>query len=60
MNTKISRARQTPIWLSYDLGKDGDYTNLYRWLNGYNAIECGNSNAFFYYPKARGKKWFLH
>lgn len=42
---KIQRA----IWLSYDLGIGGDYPGLYKWLDNHNAIECGNSVAFFRY-----------
>ncbi|MCZ8295860.1 MAG: hypothetical protein O9297_01420 [Flavobacterium sp.] len=33
------------IVLSYDLGLKGDYTNLYRILDEFNAIECGNNLA---------------
>ena len=35
------------VWLSYDLGIKGDYQNLYAWLDDQNAIECGNSIAYF-------------
>ena len=34
------------LWLSYDLGVRGDYEGLYTWLDGKNAIECGDSLAF--------------
>ena len=37
------------IWLSYDLGVDGDYENLYYWLDSHNARECGDSIATFVY-----------
>ena len=30
------------IWLSYDLGVDGDYENLYAWLDHKEAKECGD------------------
>lgn len=33
------------IVLSYDLGLKGDYENLYRLLDEFNAIECGNNLA---------------
>ncbi len=33
------------IWLSYDLGVKGDYSNLYRWLDDAKAVECGDSLA---------------
>lgn len=35
------------IWLSYDLGVDGDYEALYLWLDNHEAVECGDSVAFF-------------
>lgn len=35
------------IWLSYDLGIDGDYEGLYYWLDSYDAKECGDSIATF-------------
>lgn len=43
---KINKA----IWISYDLGIGGDYPGLYRWLDNHDALECGNSLAFFFYP----------
>lgn len=33
------------IWISYDLGADGDYTGMYAWLDRHNAVECGDSFA---------------
>ena len=35
------------IWLSYDLGIQGDYESLYQWLDSQGAIERGDSVAFF-------------
>jgi len=40
---------QQLIWLSYDLGVDGDYENLYSWLDDKEAAECGDSVAAFRY-----------
>ena len=37
------------IWLSFDLGIGGDYSNLYRWLDNLRAIECGTGLAFLRY-----------
>ena len=34
------------IWLSYDLGVNGDYEGLYSWLDTHGARECGTSVAF--------------
>ncbi len=34
------------IWLSYDLGVNGDYEGLYTWLADQGAKECGSSMAF--------------
>ena len=45
MGKKIEKA----IWLSFDLGVGGDYPGLYKWLDNHNAIECGDSVAFFKY-----------
>ncbi len=33
------------IWISYDLGIDGDYDGLYRWLDAHEAVECCDSCA---------------
>ena len=56
MTKKVSRAAKVPVWISYDLGKNGDFANMYRWLKGYEALECGNSTAQIWYSKGRGKK----
>ena len=37
------------VWFSYDLGIDGDYENLYTWLDSKEAVECGDSCASFVY-----------
>mgnify|MGYP003293161020 FL=1 len=37
------------VWLSYDLGAQGDYESLYRWLDNLGALECGDSIAYFKY-----------
>ena len=34
------------VWLSYDLGIQGDYDHLYAQLDNHNAVECGNSIAY--------------
>ncbi len=34
------------FWLSYDLGVQGDYENLYKWLDSNSAKECGDSIAY--------------
>jgi hypothetical protein len=34
------------IWISYDLGVDGDYQGMYSWLDSNRAVECGDSLAF--------------
>ncbi len=33
------------FWISFDLGLNGDYENLYRWLDSNNALECGDCLA---------------
>jgi len=34
------------IWISYDLGLQGDYPGLYRWLDLHKAKECVNSSNY--------------
>lgn len=38
-------SQNTKIWLSYDLGINGDYEGLYTWLDKHSAKECGDSFA---------------
>lgn len=45
MKNMISKA----VWLSFDLGIGGDYPGLYKWLDNHEALECGDSVAFFNY-----------
>lgn len=40
---------KSTIWLSYDLGVNGDYEGLYSWLDTHGAKECGSSVAFLKY-----------
>jgi len=35
------------VWIAYDLGLDGDYENLFHWLDVHEAKECGPNLAFF-------------
>lgn len=37
------------IWLSFDLGVNGDYEGMYSWLANHSAIECGDSIGFVQY-----------
>ena len=37
------------IWLSYDLGIQGDYRHMYAWLDNHDAIECGDGFAYVKY-----------
>jgi hypothetical protein len=37
------------IWLSFDLGVQGDYEGLYAWLDQHDARECGDNLAVFNY-----------
>ncbi len=41
--------KQNGIWISFDLGVQGDYEGIYRWLDEKSAIECGDSLAFLNY-----------
>lgn len=40
---------KSAIWISYDLGVQGDYSSLYAWLDTNCAKECGDSMAFLNY-----------
>ncbi|MDE0272346.1 MAG: hypothetical protein OXP11_14200 [Gammaproteobacteria bacterium] len=42
-------SKTNSIWLSYDLGVQGDYEGLYAWLDDHQAKECGSSVAFLKY-----------
>ena len=44
-NREKSKSKQ--FWLSYDLGIDGDYDNLYKWLDEIGARECGDGLCSF-------------
>lgn len=37
------------VFLSYDLGFQGNYTKLYKWLDALKAKECGDSSCRFIY-----------
>lgn len=52
MAGKKQRARKIHVWISYDLGGDHKkYQQIYGWLKGYEAEECGNSTAHLIYSK---------
>jgi hypothetical protein len=40
---------KSAVWLSYDLGIQGDYPGIYEWLDERQANECGDNLAFFNY-----------
>ena len=44
------------VWMSYDLGVQGNYTGLYAWLDRRGALECGDSTAVFFYEHATSIK----
>lgn len=48
-------SKKIHVWLSYDMGKAG-YNELYGWLNGRGATECGNSTAYFLFDRAKTGK----
>lgn len=45
----MCKKKEKAVWLSFDLGVGGDYPGLYKWLDNHEAIECGDSVAFFKY-----------
>ncbi len=44
---------QTRYWLSFDLGLRGNYDELYEWLDGLDAKECGETVATFRSDRTR-------
>lgn len=40
---------KSAVWVSYDLGVQGDYEGIYAWLDEHGAQECGDSLAFLSY-----------
>ena len=40
-------SKKNAVWLSFDLGIQGDYESLYSWLDARGAKECGDYLAFF-------------
>ncbi len=40
---------KTRIWISFDLGLDGDYENLFTWIDLHDGVECGDHLAFIAY-----------
>lgn len=41
------------FWLSFDLGLQGNYEELYQWLDDSGSLECGDSVATFVTAKTR-------
>jgi hypothetical protein len=37
------------VWITFDLGNDGDYKGLYAWLDAHDANGCGESVAVLTY-----------
>src|SRR4051795_480352 len=37
------------VWITFDLGLDGDYKGLYAWLDAHDANGCGESVAVLTY-----------
>lgn len=40
---------KSAVWISYDLGVQGDYPGIYAWLDEHQARECGDNLAFLNY-----------
>ena len=58
---------KSAVWISYDLGVNGDYESLYSWLDIQGAKECGTSVAYLTYThvddlmeslRAKSQTWF--
>jgi hypothetical protein len=48
------------VFLSFDLGVNGDYEGIYRWLDAADARECGDSFAFFFFEAKRDLPAEIH
>jgi hypothetical protein len=46
VKTQKAARGKTVVWISFDLGVQGDYESLYRWLDAHDAQECGDNLAF--------------
>ncbi|MBI4645118.1 MAG: hypothetical protein HY738_00635 [Bacteroidia bacterium] len=44
----------TKLWISFDLGVNGNYEAMYRWLDNHGALECGDNFAFIPKYKYQG------
>ena len=40
---------KSAVWISFDLGVQGDYENMCAWLDDHRAKECGDNLAFVNY-----------
>lgn len=52
--------KESWIWLSYDLGIRGNYSGLYAWLDGHEAIDCGDSLAYLKFTYENNLRDELH
>jgi hypothetical protein len=43
----MAKTRARRVWMSFDLGVQGDYEGLYAWLDRQEAEECGDNVATF-------------
>ncbi len=41
--------KKKSIWLSFDFGLKGNYSELFTFLDNHKAIDCGNGLAYFVY-----------
>lgn len=49
MDNKGSFLSAHTVWITFDLGVDGDYNGLYAWLDAHDANGCGESVAVLSY-----------
>jgi hypothetical protein len=50
INKKTPKTKsKNAIWMSFDLGIQGDYEGLYSWLDSHEARDCGDNLAFLNY-----------
>lgn len=49
LRVRKKHSTKSAVWVSFDLGVQGDYEGMYLWLDGHQANECGDNLAFLNY-----------
>jgi hypothetical protein len=49
ITVRKTSSTKSAVWLSFDLGVQGDYPGIYSWLDEHQGSECGDNLAFLNY-----------